>query len=741
MSARVLFFTPYGEWKVHNQVDAVLAHGLKLRGADIRMVRCDGIYPTCDVLAWSGALAKARCARCSASGSKLFASLDLPILQMRDYLTAKDFTEAAQWLENLPASHYSTAEWNRLPLGTWVISSVFSHFRITESGLDRQDVRSIHRRYLENGLLTWLALSRIVDDFQPDRLVIFNGRMAPFRVALELAKHKNIPFITHERGVVDDSFIFYENEDCLATKPIYDCADRWRNMPLSQKECLEVKDYLASREHGKGMNYPSFYTYSNDYASVRHTLRIPQNAKVLLVLTSSEFEFAQLGHSQRAYDQLKVLDRLIELFRHREEFLVVRHHPHLAGSNLQTPPELNFITRAYRQSALAPQNVRVIMPSEPLSSYALFWNVDACVSFTSTAGVEALARGLPTASFPVSFYRQIMTRLIEQNDKKALDTLVNDLFQRSKDFGNADLRQLYRFMHSYIAKLSKRFKSFGIKNHFQPDLRFRSSKELGHGHDEELDIMCEHLLTGAFFWAMPSAQDLERNMTEESIFLQDQIDGIIAQRTQVRRESSHFSNFQLSPTVTILRVERAGDKPFTAWPGQSFRYPNVRDFECPVVAEACNPTTIRAIVSALTTIREDYVLITSNSVRHDESLIGLAVDQFLDDTDIVIDGILYGAWLTSADGDITGEIFTERTPAESYDEAVALLPALRNPEALLSFGLFRKHKLLELLQEISQLNDAETASRGLFRALKKDTFRHKPLPLSALTNSTMISQL
>lgn len=731
---RVLFFVPYGMFGVHNQVDAVLAVALRLRGAEVCVVRCDGIYPVCDVVAWAGASSKEECVRCAGYGFDLFTSMALPVLQMRNYLKPADYADAARWAKEVPVSSYSSAEWNGVPIGEWVTSSVFTYFRTTPRGLGRPEVQDVHRRFLETGVLTWLALSRIMDEYQPMQCVTFNGRMAPFRVALELAGQRGIPVLIHERGWVDDTFIFYENENCLATQPIFDCADQWGDIPLTSAECLRVKDYLASREYGKGMNFPSFYNYKTEYATARHALRIPKHARVLLVFTSSEFEFAESDYYRGICDQLELIDRLIEVFRHREEYLVIRHHPYIAGTN-QVLADYHFLTRAYGQIAAAPENVRIIMPSEPLSSYALFWSADACISFLSTAGVEALARGLPTAALPESMYRQTMCRLIEQSSVESLAGLVDDLLRQTATFGVTELRRVCRFLHACIDKLPKRFKSFGIKNHFEPDMRFRTVDDLAPGEDSELDVLCEHLLNGASFRPTPDASDRAKDDTEENEFLQEQMAGMLEQRVRVQRQSGQFLHWRLGPAVAILRIAWTGRHApdFTAWAARSFRHRQIQEYECQIDAELRHPEVMRAILSGLMTVREDYVLITWNSVRHDESVISCAVDQLLDDAGLAIDGVIFGAWLVSADNGITGEIFTGRVPAATYEEALTLLPALREPQTLLPFGLFRRSKLLPLLEEISLLPDAEAAARRLFSALRVNSFHHRLLPMLALT--------
>src|SRR5438045_3754306 len=92
---RVLFMVPFGAYGVHHQLDCVLATALQQRGCEVCLVTCDGIYADCDVLAWSGPNKKRDCRHCAKAGKTLFKRFGLPVRQLRDYLTRKDF-EAAQ---------------------------------------------------------------------------------------------------------------------------------------------------------------------------------------------------------------------------------------------------------------------------------------------------------------------------------------------------------------------------------------------------------------------------------------------------------------------------------------------------------------------------------------------------------------------------------------------------------------------------------------------------------------------
>ena len=285
---KILFFVPFGSFRVHNQLDAIAASALRIRGCDVRIIGCDGIYKNCDVLAWSAEYTFRDCANCAASGKAFFDAFKLPHLQLRNFLTQRDFELAQNWADSIDPSDYSEAMYNDLPIGKWVTSSVFSYFRITMEGLSQPRVREVHRQFLINGLLTYNAVFRILNEYKPTNMVVFNGRFAAYRVAFEVAREYGIDVITHERGFSDDTFMLYKNNTCIDTKPIFDITNAWKNIYLTKQQLAQVKQYLTNREQGLDINFPSFYNYNTDYLKVRSKLRIPINKKVLGVFLSNQ---------------------------------------------------------------------------------------------------------------------------------------------------------------------------------------------------------------------------------------------------------------------------------------------------------------------------------------------------------------------------------------------------------------------------------------------------------------------
>jgi hypothetical protein len=733
---RVMFFTPFGSFSVHNQLDAIIATTLRLRGCDVYVIGCDGIYKNCDVLAWSGEHANRACTNCAASGKTFFNSFKLPHIQLRNYLTQNDFDLAQNWADSIDSSDYSEAIYNDLPIGKWVTSSIHTYFRITSKALSQPRVQEVHKQFLINGLLTYIALSHIVNEYKPNNMFLFNGRMAPYRVAFEICRKNKIDVITHERGLRDDTFRLFENDTCVSTRPILERTHVWENIALTNQQLTQVKEYLSSREKGFDMNLPSFYTYSTVHAKVKNKIKIPENKKILGVFTTSEFEI-ECGDDYKAFTtQLDIIDKLIDVFKGREDYLVIRHHPYIYGDQ-GIPADLDFLTKAYHQAISAPDNVRVIMPYEQLNSYALLSNIDAGISFFSTVGIEATARGVPMASFAVSPFSTAIHRTIDFDNREYLNNLIDDLLQHHENFNANDLCKVYHFINAYISKLSTKFNSFGIKNHFEADIRIRSLDDLAEGKDPSLDRVCNHIIKGSPLSDLPSTEDISRSHDEEDLFFKNELLEIKEQRRGIHQKSVMFSSSSLNPAIAVIHTSAKdaieNNSLFSAWMGRS-RYENLIIYSCDKKTLYNYRDMINSILSMINTVQETYILVTNDFIYYDESFLSSAVDSLLDDHKLEIKGIFSGAWIESKKDIIEKEIFTKRVPAATYQESIGILPLLNNPLTLLSFCLFRKEAAIETLRLMITM-PVEQIGKRIFEIMSRPTMHRTNLPMLLIKES------
>ncbi len=743
-SKKILFFSPYSGWLIHSQVDAVVAKSLELRGSEVLVVICDGIFTDCYLTRHSGDKQQVICQSCATIGKQFYNSFQLPNRQIRDFITAEDYQIARQWIETVNPEDYANANYQNLPIGKWVTSSIYTYFRTAARGLARPEVRKVHKEYLIDGLVTYKAISRLLDFYQPTHLFTFNGRIAPYRIALEVAHQRQIDVITHERGYIADSFSFYDNCNCLSLKPPLDCVSAWENIPLNHQELLQVKQYFTNREGGLDLSWPAFYKFQTDYAQVRRKLRIPADAKIFTVFTSSEDELSTSEDYAGITEQLDIIARLIDIFTDRDEYLVIRHHPHIGGIK-ENPPETHFLTKAYRQALNVPKNVRIVMPSEPLTSYALIWNTDAAIAFFSTVSIEAAARGVPTATFQLSRYHKALQHVIDNHklNTETLRNIVDRLLSESSQMAVEDFRQLYRFTHAYFFKFSTKFRSFGAKDFHQFDLRLNSVDELKPGIDPALDRICDRILRGTSLYEQPGQNEKNRSPIEEERFLQQELNEIRESRQQVKQQiidrEDNFSN----PSVGIIYLkyqnEQTDNTLLRKWIAQS-RHENIIVHCCTNLDWQNYRDIIGSILTVLDTCTEDYILVTSDRYQYDESFLSSALDSLLSSQNQKVVGVLSGAWLASPENGIEKQIFTQWFPALIYQQAVDILPLLDYPQTLLAFALIRGEELRGILNAIGQMPTASQAAQSIFSRFGEKDIDRIGVPLLVMNQSAPIAE-
>ncbi|MFH1862741.1 MAG: hypothetical protein ABH878_08015 [bacterium] len=234
---KVLCYSPYNRWTLHGLWEMTILHALKLRGAAVHTVFCDGLFSDCDVF-WAATCPRHHlsCVQCQAEVSALALKMDMPYEWLGRYTTPEDFQKARDWVETLTASKITKAQYQGWRLGDWVKSSVHSHLRTSQLDLDQPSIQEAYRSYLYSGFLACQGLSRLLDHDQPNVLLLFNGRMSSARIALELAVERGIRVICHERGLLSDSIILTENRTCISLEPMRQIWQNWRTIPLQLNE-------------------------------------------------------------------------------------------------------------------------------------------------------------------------------------------------------------------------------------------------------------------------------------------------------------------------------------------------------------------------------------------------------------------------------------------------------------------------------------------------------------------------
>jgi len=139
-----------------------------------------------------------------------------------------------------------------------VKSSVHSHLRINHIDLANPKHCATMRSYLYSGVVALNCINRMLDELRPDVMLLFNGRLAPTRIGAGTRRERGIRVVCHERGVLKETLMFWENEHCLALRPFEKLTEEWGATPLTKAEVAQVTQWLKRPARGANLNWTSF---------------------------------------------------------------------------------------------------------------------------------------------------------------------------------------------------------------------------------------------------------------------------------------------------------------------------------------------------------------------------------------------------------------------------------------------------------------------------------------------------
>ena len=518
---RVLAYAPYNRWALHGQWEMTILHTLRLRGAEVEYVLCDGLYSECDQF-WAAHNPRPAnaCLSCQADVTKLCAEMGMDYRWLGRYLAPDEGREALRWAQAVPAGELLSATYGDWPIASWVRMSLQSHFRASEPDVSDPAVERAVRGYLHSGLVAAFALDRLLTESDPDVLLLFNGRQSSLRVAMELARARGIRTVTHERGQRPETLLLIENGDVLALERVRRYWREWGDVPLSADEADAASRLMVDRQHGRDLPWKALSAPPQPLTEVRARLGLSAQRPVWVLFTSSDDEVAgdddwgSTFASQRAW-----IDRTIAYAAaHPELDLVVRIHPN-TGSKRSTGANHAQLAEMATLHDNLPPNVRIVEPDEDISAYSLMDLCTVGLVWISTAGLELACKGKETVIAAGSFYSHGgFVRTVP--DPARYEAQLDELATLAPGAVSAEIRRgALRFAYGYFFRLAIPFPLVRMPDVHTGVLAYSSLEELLPGRDAGLDRCARILLEGEAVCPPPTATELARTTDAEDALL------------------------------------------------------------------------------------------------------------------------------------------------------------------------------------------------------------------------------
>lgn len=458
------------------------------------------------------------CQSCQAQSRQIFTESGLDFEWMSALTSDKQKREAVAWAQNLELDQLETAHFRGWPLGEWITTSVVSYFRHYPLRFDNWHQISVWRGFLQGAAITALAMQHVLDEWKPDALWMFNGRMGPLRVAFNLARQREIRVLIHERPLRPGAIFLYENTPANNPKPIHDYVLAWRDVPLSTAQLETARDWLIDRRFPPDRNLDLLYAKAPQGANhLREQLKLSKKRKTWVLFTSSTDEFmgdpALVGPFETQEQWIE--DVLLWLARNSQIELIIRVHPNVGGFGLSGEAKSQALYFENLHTQL-PTNARIVGPNEALSSYDLMDICDAALTYGTTAGLEMLALGkavLTVPPLPIYGCAQGVILVVKRED---LDAALDELSLRKPSV--EAMRGGFRCIAHGVFDSQKEFPLVQVDERVLSRYTYSNESALAPGRDATLDRICNFLFDGRPIFDAPTPADLAKSTNEEDIF-------------------------------------------------------------------------------------------------------------------------------------------------------------------------------------------------------------------------------
>lgn len=551
----IVAFSPHAAWQVHSNYETTIMRACQLRGARVLHILCDAMFAECSMhnISKTGhGRPLDLCNHCQRDAKGAIESAGLTYKWLSEFVTPQERTAIFDWVQSLHPKKFQSSHFQGFPIGEMVSSSVVSTFRKYPIDLTDYFTTNVYRGYLQAGAAVLVGLSRAFEQQVPTSLVIFNGRNAEEKIALELAKQRCIRVLTHETTRVPGTMWVGENVDCTNPEPFQRFWQAWKEIPLTRLQLEGSANWLRARRHHLSCIDYHCTTRPNGAQKVIDALNLGSYERVIALFTSSTDEIEgnpDITMPFPSHEQW--VQSVVDWIEERPTCcLVIRTHPCLSG---QVPGvgRSAFLIDWYNQLASRlPSNARLVMPDDPMSTYDLMDAADFGITYGSTCGLEMLALGKPVAVVPGFALYQNVPGVVLLDNPATLPRQLEQLLLRdtSRELSRYAFRCIYRYFFHMVVP----FSLVSMTGLYTSKLNYSSTDEIRQVNDEGLGRICDFLLDGSPIHPTPQPIDDNRTQDEEDAFFRE-LEAIAEEPEQVQIGSSG----RVEPATAGIQQERA----------------------------------------------------------------------------------------------------------------------------------------------------------------------------------------
>jgi len=389
---------------------------------------------------------KPPCGECMVQSRRMYANVDVSEFSYEiDQALAKD-------LESLDLSALMKFKYSDMPLGSIVLPSLRWALRC-HTLEDNEATCFLLREYILSAWCVAQTFTTLIEQTQPQAIVVFNGMTYPEATARWVAMQRKIRVITHEVGLYPFTCFFTTGEATAYPIHIPDDFD------LSPEQNQRLDAYLEQRFQGNFTMAGIRFWQDIKGLSDEFIAKAKKYKQIVPVFTNVIFDTSQ-GHANTVFsDMFAWLDAILGIIRsHPETLFVIRAHPDEMRPGKESRENVRGWVKRNRVDELP--NVVFVDSLEYINSYELIRQAKFSMVYNSTIGLEASIMGAPVLCGGKARFTQYPTVYLPTTPQEYCDQAEKFLAIDKVPFPLEFQRQARRFLYYQLFRVSLPFGDF-----------------------------------------------------------------------------------------------------------------------------------------------------------------------------------------------------------------------------------------------------------------------------------------
>lgn len=311
-------------------------------------------------------------------------------------------------------------KFNEFNIGISVASNLISFTR--NHKVDVKNHRDFVKSGIESAIKVIKGAFRILNEYNPDCVIFFNGRFLENRPMMMVCQNLGISYMTHERG--SDIYKYLLNQNCLPHSLKFvenEIVRLWNdaNNDVFLRDKL-AHDFFQDRRNGKVQNWFSFILNQKKNLV---PLNFDESKVNIVIFNSSMDEYVTIPDFNNLIykDDNDAIINILNEFKSEKNFhFYLRVHPNLSGLDIPQNQEINSIGKDF-------DNLTIIDSDSNIDSYALLEMCDKVITMGSTIGIEALYWGKPSILIGRSYFESIKGIKIPSTHNEVIELIKSTI--------------------------------------------------------------------------------------------------------------------------------------------------------------------------------------------------------------------------------------------------------------------------------------------------------------------------